>query len=105
MNIADIQAAALELCQRHGWRDRNPDQRFRYLVTEVGELGKELLRYAWPGENQEDIKRRVGHEMYDVVWNLCDLANQLGIDLETCFTEKEAFNRTRVWEPEKPNDE
>jgi NTP pyrophosphatase (non-canonical NTP hydrolase) len=35
--------------------------------------------------------------MYDVVWNVCDLANSLGVDLETSFTKKEAVNKERAW--------
>lgn len=97
MHIHEIQQDALALCQRHGWQDRNPDQRFRFLISEVGELTKELLRLEWEPSPEEvvDIKQNIGHEIYDIVWNLCDLATQLEIDLETAFAEKRAFNEKR----------
>ena len=99
MRIRTIQDNARALCVQQGWTDHNPSQRFRYLISEVGELSKELTRLEWnPTEADEDeIKRNIGHEIYDVVWNLCDLANQLEIDLETAFAEKQAINERRRW--------
>ncbi len=100
MHIHEIQQDALDLCRKHGWQDRNPAQRFRYLVSEVGELSRELLRLEWEPTTAEvaQIKQNIGHEIYDVVWNLCDLANQLEIDLEPAFQAKRDFNATRRWE-------
>ena len=100
MHIHEIQQDALDLCRRHGWTDRNPSQRFRFLISEAGELSKELLRLEWEPSAEElaTIKRNIGHEMYDIVWNLCDLANQLEIDLETAFQEKRDLNDERRWE-------
>jgi NTP pyrophosphatase (non-canonical NTP hydrolase) len=100
MHIKEIQNNAQALCQKQGWTDRNPSQRFRYLVSEVGELSKELTRLEWNPAVTDlaTIKRNIGHEMYDIVWNLCDLANQLEIDLERAFAEKQAINGERRWE-------
>lgn len=99
MHIHEIQQDALDLCQRHNWPDRNPSQRFRFLISEIGELSKELLRLEWEPSAEElaTIKGNIGHEIYDIVWNLCDLANQLEIDLETAFQEKRAINEKRQW--------
>ncbi len=97
MTIKDIQAFAQTLCEEKSWTDRNPSQRFRYLISEVGELSKELVRLEWQGDDHEQVKQNIGHEIYDIVWNLCDLANLLEIDLEAAFNEKEAFTKTRVW--------
>ena len=99
MRIRTIQDNARALCVQQGWTDHNPSQRFRYLISEVGELSKELTRLEWNPEKHDiaEIKRDIGHEIYDIVWNLCDLANQLEIDLETAFAEKQAINQTRRW--------
>lgn len=97
MTIGDIQRSAKELCERKGWKDRNPAQRFRYLISEMGELSTELIRLEWDTDDHAEVKRNIGHEIYDIVWNLADLANQLDIDLEEAFIEKEAFSQTRVW--------
>jgi NTP pyrophosphatase (non-canonical NTP hydrolase) len=97
MTIAEIQLNAKELCAKHEFKDRNPDQRFRYLVSEVGELSTELLRLQWKNDDHAEVRRNVGHEIYDIVWNLCDLANLLDIDLERAFAEKAELSRRRVW--------
>jgi NTP pyrophosphatase (non-canonical NTP hydrolase) len=97
MRIRDIQEDALRLCAKHNWPDRNPSQRFRYLISEVGELADELLKLEWEGEDPARVKQNIGHEMYDIVWNLCDLANQLDIDLEAAFEVKKQQNQQRTW--------
>ena len=100
MTIRELQAHADALCQQQGWTDHNPSQRFRYLISEGGELSKELTRLEWNpnGTAIDEIKRNIGHEIYDIVWNLCELANQLEIDLETAFAEKQAINAARRWD-------
>ena len=97
MRIKDIQKDALALRQKHGWKERNPSQRFRYLVSEIGELSKGLLKLEWDDVDRNEAKREIAHEMYDVVWNVCDLANQLDIDLEEYFQEKKELNLKRKW--------
>lgn len=97
MTIRDIQNDAQALCDKHAFPDRSPAQRFRYLITEVGELSRELVRLEHHSDDHAEAKRNIGLEIYDIVWNLCDLANQLDIDLETAFAEKSRDNETRVW--------
>ncbi|CAI8713978.1 hypothetical protein KOY_02994 [Bacillus cereus VDM021] len=64
-----------------------------YLMTELGELTEAVLK-----QNDDDnIKREIGLEMFDVIWNVCDLANKLEIDLEKAFQEKMEINRDRKW--------
>lgn len=56
------------------------------------------LRGAYPSHGKPDadeVKERVGMEMCDVFWNMCDLANLLGLDLEQCFTQKMDVNKQR----------
>lgn len=63
-----------------------------YLMAELGELTEAVLR-----RNDDNIKREIDLEMFDVIWNVCDLANKLEIDLEEAFQEKMEINRDRVW--------
>jgi NTP pyrophosphatase (non-canonical NTP hydrolase) len=99
MTIEELQRHARELTEAHGWQDTTPEERALWLVTEVGELAREVLQF--PAADDETARtaarRRLGAEMYDVVWNVCDLANILGVDLETSFTNKEAVNQEREW--------
>ncbi|MNL90045.1 hypothetical protein D3C87_2207890 [compost metagenome] len=43
-------------------------------------------------------KANLGYEMYDVVWNIFDLANKLDIDLEKAFNEKKVISDLRNWD-------
>ena len=56
-----------------------------------------MIRLEHPQDDHTDVKHNIGLEIYDIVWNLCDLANQLDIDLESAFAEKAKDNETRVW--------
>jgi len=75
------------------------EQRALFLLTEVGEVAREVLRLSRSVDqaDADAIKADLGMEMYDVIWNLCDLANMVGIDLETSFAAKIAINKTRQW--------
>ena len=95
MKISEIQEHAEDLCRKNGWLDRTPDQRFRYLISEIGELSNDLIKLNQPGQKLEALKQKIGHEMFDVMWNICDLANLLEIDLETCAREKKDLNNQR----------
>lgn len=95
MRISEIQKHAEDLCKKNKWPERNIDQRFRFLISEIGELSNELIRLNQQGQDIEDLKRKIGHEMFDVIWNICDLANLLNIDLEESSKEKRDLNNKR----------
>ena len=77
------------------------EQRMLFLLTEVGEVAREVLRLSRSADqaNADAIKADLGMEMYDVIWNICDLANMLSIDLEASFAAKIEINKTRKWDP------
>ena len=95
MTIKDIQENARQLAPIF-W-DKTPEQRMLYLTTEIGELAREVLKLQGfkQGDNKEELKENLGMEMYDVVWNLCDLANMFDIDLEKSFARKVKLNNNR----------
>jgi NTP pyrophosphatase (non-canonical NTP hydrolase) len=101
MNILDIQKHAEDLCEKNGWSDRSIDQRFRFLISELGELSNELIKLNNPDQNLAELKRKIGHEMFDVLWNICDLANLLEIDLDKCAREKVDLNNQRDFQQDK----
>lgn len=90
--LDDIKRGARELRLRHGWPDKTPEQRVLYLASEVGELAIALQRLAAAQDRSDEAQDRlaeVAFERYDVVWNVCDLANILDIELD------EAHNASR----------
>lgn len=96
MTIKDIQENAKQLAPIF-W-DKTPEQRMLYLTTEIGELAKEVLKLQGSqGDNKEVLEENLGMEIYDIVWNLCDLANMFDIDLEESFARKIELNNNR-WE-------
>ncbi len=99
MTIEELQRHVRELNDAQGWHDTTPEERAMWLVTEVGELVREVLRLPEATGEAElaEVRHNLGMEMYDVVWNLCDLANRVGVDLEEAFAEKVAINRGREW--------
>ena len=95
MNISEIQQHANDLCTKNGWTDRTIDQRMLYLLTEIGELSSELIKLKQNDSDLSRLKRKIGHEMFDVIWNICDLANLLEIDLEKYASDKRDLNNKR----------
>lgn len=102
--IKEFQERTKELAQ--AFPETTVEQRVLFLVTEVGEVTREVLHLsgAYSSHGIADVKaakERLGMEMYDVLWNLCDLANRLGIDLEDACAKKIAHNQTRQWRKER----
>jgi NTP pyrophosphatase (non-canonical NTP hydrolase) len=97
--IKELQEHAKELAQV--LPEITAEQRVMFLMTEVGEVTREVLRLSRSADqaSADAIKADLGLEMYDVIWNICDLANLLGIDLETAFAAKIEINKTRKWHP------
>jgi NTP pyrophosphatase (non-canonical NTP hydrolase) len=95
--IKELQEHAKELAQV--LPEMTVEQRVMFLMTEVGEVTREVLRLSRSVDpaHADAIKSDLGMEMYDVIWNICDLANMLGIDLETSFAAKIEINKTRKW--------
>ena len=67
------------------------------LLREAIELADEVLMLPAQGDGVNESLQRVGHEMYDVLWNLCDLARLTGIDLVQAAAEKRLINEHRTW--------
>lgn len=71
-----------------------------YLTAELGEVAEETLKLSGargPDIDREAARQALGLELYDVIWNLCDLANLAGVDLEEAFRRKVRINEDREW--------
>ena len=56
------------------------------LMEEVGELARIMARrYGEQFEKESDQNKDLGDEMADILFVLCCLANQTGIDLDTAL--------------------
>ena len=90
----------------HKGFDVTPEQRLAYPTSEVGEVADEVLRLSRNGdagvgtmgaEGVAATREKLGEEIYDVVWNLLDLADLAGVDLEDAFEKKARRNEGREW--------
>lgn len=95
MNTSEFQQYVSEYSKIKGFDTSTIEQRTLYLMTEVGELAKEVLSVSFHPDAEK--KENLGFEMYDVVWNIFDLANKLGIDLDQAFKQKMEINDKRTW--------
>ena len=67
-------------------------------MAEVGELAEEVLKVSGVKEaDSAQVRERLGMEIYDVVWNLFDLADLAGVNLEEAFARKVNLNQYRKW--------
>lgn len=82
------------------------EQRLAYLMAEVGEVSEEVLKLSRDGngdvgrmspEERDVVVRALGAEVYDVLWNLLDLADLAGVDVERAFEQKARMNSGRKW--------
>jgi len=97
LTVRDLQEQARQLKDAQGFHV-SLEQRLSYSMVEVGELAEEVLKLSGvKGDEGDQAKETLGLKIYDVVWNLFDLADFAGVDLEEAFARKVAFNRDRTW--------
>ena len=66
----------------HGVRYFSELSNMVILTEEVGELARIMVRrYGDQSEKESDKNKDLGDEMADVLWVLCCLANQTGVNL------------------------
>jgi NTP pyrophosphatase (non-canonical NTP hydrolase) len=80
MEIAEIQATHVNSGPPRVGLPTDPTLRLAYLVTEVGEVAREVIELNQGAQQSVEARERLGMEIYDVIWNLCDLANILSVD-------------------------
>lgn len=97
MTITELQQQTEELAAR--FPDRSVDRRLAFVMMEVGEVAQACVAFerAQDDAGHEQAATELGMEIYDVFWNLCDLANLIGINLEDAFARKRELNRHRAW--------
>ncbi|MED2873263.1 MazG nucleotide pyrophosphohydrolase domain-containing protein [Bacillus thuringiensis] len=93
MNIVEFQRYVSNFSKEKGFQDTTIEEHTIYTMAELGELAEVILKR----DTIQDAKREIGLEMFDVIWNVCDLANKLNIDLEKAFKEKMKINKKREW--------
>ena len=105
LTVEDLRRQVRELKAHKGF-DVTLERRLSYLTSEVGGVAKEVLRLSRNGnadvgtmdaEGVAAARARLGEEIYDVAWNLLDLADLAGVNLEGAFEKKVRQNEGREW--------
>ncbi|CAN5256460.1 hypothetical protein BH18ACT10_BH18ACT10_10230 [soil metagenome] len=105
LTLAEIQGQIRRLKRAKGF-DITLDQRLAYLTAEVGEVAAEVLKISRDGKRdvgqmnageRAAVVEMLGMEIYDAVWNLLDLAEMAGVDVEAAFRKKAYLNESREW--------
>ena len=105
LTVGDLRRQVPKLKADKGF-DVTLEQRLAYLTSEVGEVAAGVLRLSRDGnadvgtmetEEARTVRENLGGEIYDVVWNLLDLADLAGVDLEDAFEKKARRNEGREW--------
>jgi NTP pyrophosphatase (non-canonical NTP hydrolase) len=105
VTIEELQQQVRQLKEAKGF-DITLEQRLAYLISEVGEVAREVLKLSRDGNadvsevgtaEEEAVVESLGMEIYDVLWNLLDLADMAGVNLEDAFNKKASLNVGREW--------
>jgi NTP pyrophosphatase (non-canonical NTP hydrolase) len=83
MQIKEAQESIDQWIKEFGVRYFDPLTNTVLLMEEVGEMARIIARrYGEQSEKESDKSKDLGDEMADVLFVLCCLANQTGVDLE-----------------------
>lgn len=81
LSIHEMQMLVEEMVKRYNLKT-TPEVRFIDLSSEIGELGKEIIKGSDYGTKEYRNTGELDSEMGDVFFSLTCIANQLGINLE-----------------------
>ena len=79
--MKELQEKVKEFCERYNL-DCPLEFRFLDLVSELGELAKEIIKASNYGKEEFKFRQEIKSELGDLLFSLIVLANQLDINLE-----------------------
>ncbi len=85
MTIKEAQDSVDEWIKTYGVRYFSELTNMTVLTEEVGELARVMARKYGDQSFKPGEKDNLGEEMADILWVLCCLANQTGVDLTEEF--------------------
>ena len=86
MTIEEAQLKVDEWIKTYGVRYFSELTNTAILMEEVGELARIMARtYGDQSFKQSDLDANLSDEMADILWVLCCLANQTGVNLTEAF--------------------
>ena len=96
--LAAYQQYVRQVMSERGFDDESVSQKFMLLLEEAGEFAKAARDQASLAQAQDADADDLGDAAADVFAILLDICNQLGLDLEKAFINREHKNQNRTWE-------
>ena len=96
--LAAYQQYVRQVMSERGFDDESVSQKFMLLLEEAGEFAKAARDRASLAQAQDADADDLADAAADVFAILLDICNQLGLDLEKAFINREHKNQTRTWE-------
>ena len=89
-----MQELVKEFVEKQGWRT-DAQSRYLDLVSEVGELGKEILLSTNYGKSDFSSTQSMADEMGDCLFSLLALCTEMGINAEEALKQSMAKYEAR----------
>lgn len=104
LSLNDIQNYLRLMSQKRGFDKETPQDTLLVMLEECGELAKALRKHIGLKVDHKRLESygQLSHEMADVLICLIILANKCNIDLYEALEQKEAINKQRIWQTDKP---
>jgi NTP pyrophosphatase (non-canonical NTP hydrolase) len=96
--IAAFQRYVRQVMSERGFDDETVSQKFMLLLEETGEFAQSARKSANLAQATDTPAETLGDAAADVFAILLDICNQLDLDLEKAFINREHKNQSRSWE-------
>lgn len=104
MTISQMQTSVDDWIKTHGVRYFNELTNMAILTEEVGEVARIMSRkYGEQSFKDNEAEKDLGDELADVLWVICAIANQTGIDLQKSFEQNKVKKSIRDNKRHKSN--
>ena len=99
MDLKNLQEYVHSLATQQGWDTETIQTRLHYLKSEIIEATQEItaMELAQTEEERQHHVINLGLELFDVMWNVAEIANRYGIDLGVAAEKKMAINSNRIF--------
>lgn len=96
--LAAYQQYVRQMVQERGFDNETISQKFMLLLEEAGEFAQAARKKANLTQAADAAIEDCNDAAADVFSILLDICNQLGIDLDQAFLNREHKNQARTWE-------
>ena len=97
-SLAAYQGYVRQVMHERGFDDETVSQKFMLLLEEAGGFARAARKKASLAEASDAPPERLDDAAADVFAVLLDICNQLGLNLEQAFINREHKNQSRSWQ-------